>query len=425
MRPSSIGQDTRFSSWQEEFDSPWARHFTFLKKSLINPNFLLFFFNKSNRSSKKGNAMKNGIENRLFVAATRQNDGKTTCTLGFAHEFHKFAKSVGYIKPVGQRYIIAENQKVDEDSLLIQKACALNCSLKDISPIAIEKYFTRHYIDNPEKYKLKLKQTIQNAYNIVAKDNDMIIIEGTGHAGVGSVFDLSNAVVAKMLNAKVIIVTVGGIGRPIDETMLNIGLFKQHGVEVLGVIANKVRHDKLDQTRHYLSRALSRNNLQLFGVIPYTPRLTWPTVRTVAERLNAKILNGNKNLNNVIADVVIGAMTPHNALSYLKNNSLMIVPGDRDDNVLAALTVELLREDKSLAGIVLTGEMDLEKSTLDLLNRTDLPVLAVKTPTYTTASVVHEITVKIRKNDNKKIKLAIDLVSKHIDLAKLWDALNS
>ena len=51
---------------------------------------------------------------------------------------------------------------------------------------------------------------------------------------------LSNAQVAKMLNAKVIIVASGGIGRPIDEISLNKALFEKVGVDILGVIINKV-----------------------------------------------------------------------------------------------------------------------------------------------------------------------------------------
>ncbi len=63
-------------------------------------------------------------------------------------------------------------------------------------------------------------------------EKDFVIIEGTGHAGVGSVFDLSNAAVAKVLKSKVIIVSRAGIGRPIDEIAMNLALFEKYGVEV-------------------------------------------------------------------------------------------------------------------------------------------------------------------------------------------------
>ncbi len=94
-----------------------------------------------------------------------------------------------------------------------------------------------------------LVDEIQQSFARIAAGNDLIVIEGTGHAGVGSVFDLSNAHVARMLHAKVVIVTLGGIGHPVDEVALNRCLFEREGVEVIGVIANKVLPAKLEQNR--------------------------------------------------------------------------------------------------------------------------------------------------------------------------------
>ena len=82
--------------------------------------------------------MKDGVERRLFVAATNQNDGKTTSSLGFVMGFSGIAKSVGFIKPVGQRYVITKDgSKIDEDAGLIYVACGMMAHHpKDMSPIA-------------------------------------------------------------------------------------------------------------------------------------------------------------------------------------------------------------------------------------------------------------------------------------------------
>lgn len=367
--------------------------------------------------------MKNGIERRLFIAATSQNDGKTTCSLGFVGGFAHLAQSVGFIKPVGQRYLTIDGQKVDEDSVLLQRVWGLRCPLKDMSPIAIERNFTRQYLDNPAGVYPKLGKAIRRSFKIAAEDNDLVIIEGTGHAGVGSVFDLSNAKVARMLNAKVVIVSRGGIGGPVDQIAINQALFEKESAPVIGVVANKVAPDKLEQTRDYLVRALHRRGLELLGAIPYTSRLTWPTVKYIAESLDADVLNGKDHLTNEIAGIVIGAMTPHNALTFLADKSLLIVPGDRDDIVLATVTMELLREDLKIAGIVLTGNLLLAPQTFDLVCRTHIPLLAVKTPTYDTASIINDITVKIVETDTDKIQLVTALVKKYVDMDKLWSLL--
>ena len=53
---------------------------------------------------------------RVFIAATRQNDGKTTTSLGLLSALQKHYPRVGYIKPVGQRFVEIEEQKIDEDT---------------------------------------------------------------------------------------------------------------------------------------------------------------------------------------------------------------------------------------------------------------------------------------------------------------------
>jgi len=88
---------------------------------------------------------------RIFIAATRQNDGKTTVSLGLIAAFQKLHKAVGFIKPVGQRYVVEDEQQIDEDSLLSEVLCGLKDNLKDMSPIAVERGFTERYIRQPKK----------------------------------------------------------------------------------------------------------------------------------------------------------------------------------------------------------------------------------------------------------------------------------
>ena len=105
--------------------------------------------------------------------------------------------------------------------------------------------FYRRYIDGANHEALVRR--IRHAFDRACWEKDFTLIEGTGHAGVGSVFDLSNAKVAGVLDAKVLLITPGGIGRPIDEAALNMALFDKAGVEVIGVVMNKVLPQKLEE----------------------------------------------------------------------------------------------------------------------------------------------------------------------------------
>src|SRR5436305_3433814 len=230
----------------------------------------------------------NTVTPRVFIAATRQNDGKTTSSLGLLAAMQKFYPRIGYIKPVGQRFVEVEEQKIDEDILLMDRVYQLNCPLLDMSPIAVEPDFTRKYLQSSNNEALVRK--IQKAFDRVAWEKDFVLCEGSGHAGVGSVFDLSNAQVAKILGAKVIIVTQGGIGKPIDEVSLNKALIEKEGVQVIGVIINKVIGSKIDSVTDFARRGFRRKGLDLLGVIPHEQILSSPTVDLIREELQAEVL---------------------------------------------------------------------------------------------------------------------------------------
>src|SRR5690349_9038563 len=273
---------------------------------------------------------------RVFIAATRQNDGKTTTSLGLLAALKRYYPRVGYIKPVGQRFVEIAEHKIDEDTVLMDSVYQLNCPLVDMSPIAVEPDFTRKYLQSSNNEALIKK--IQNAFDRVAWEKDFVLCEGSGHAGVGSVFDLSNAQVAKILHAKVIIVTQGGIGRPIDEVSLNKALFEKEGVEIIGVIINKVIGPKLDYVSEFAKRGLKRKGLELLGVLPHERILPKPTIELIRDELEADVLSAPGKLNSLVDDVVIGAMSSQNALCYFKPGVLLITPGDREDIILAAWT---------------------------------------------------------------------------------------
>jgi hypothetical protein len=354
---------------------------------------------------------------RVFIAATRQNEGKTTTSLGLLAALQAHFPRVGYIKPVGQRFVSVDEHKIDEDTVLMDAVYKLNCPLVDMSPIAVEPDFTRKYLETSNNEALVRR--IHKAFDRVAWEKDFVLCEGSGHAGVGSVFDLSNAQIARLLDAKVIIVTGGGIGKPIDEVALNQALFEKEGVPVLGVIINKVIEDKLEAVTRFAKRGLQRKGLDLLGVIPYQPLLCSPSVELVREELGAELLNRPESLDTLVEDVVVGAMSAHNTVKFLQKGTLLITPGDREDVLLAATATIAARTDMSLAGIVLTGGFRPTNHVATLIADLRIPVLLAKSESYRVASKVHDLTVKTRPRDLQKISLIRDLVAQNVDVKKI------
>ena len=358
---------------------------------------------------------------RVFIAATRQNDGKTTTSLGLIAALQRHFPRVGYIKPVGQRFVEIEEQKIDEDSVLMDSVYHLNCPLGDMSPIAVEPDFTRKYLMAANNETLVRK--IQKAFDRVAWEKDFVLCEGSGHAGVGSVFDLSNAQVAKILGAKVILVSQGGIGKPIDEVALNQALFQKEGVEIIGVILNKVLESKVEYIADFARRGLKRRGLELLGVLPYEQTLSNPSVDLIREELRAEPLNAASSLHALVGDVVVGAMSAQNAMKFFKPGVLLITPGDRDDIVLTACTAIDAQSKEKMAGIVLTGGLRPPESILKIIRTMPIPVLLAQADSYQVASRVHNLTVKTRPSDSEKISLIRDIVAKNVNLKKILQAI--
>jgi BioD-like phosphotransacetylase family protein len=358
---------------------------------------------------------------RVFIAATRQNDGKTTTSLGLIAALQKYFPRVGYIKPVGQRFVEIESEKIDEDSVLMDSIYRMNTPLVDMSPIAVEPDFTRKYLQAANNESLVKR--IQKSFDRVAWEKDFVLCEGSGHAGVGSVFDLSNARVAKILGAKVIIVSQGGIGKPIDEISLNQALFEKEGVEIIGVILNKVLGEKVDYVSDFARRGLKRKGLDLLGVLPYEQILCNPSMELIREELKAELLNTPPTMHSPVEDVVVGAMSAQNAMKFFKRGVLLITPGDREDIILAACTSIDAQSEEKMAGIVLTGGLRPPESILKIIRTMPIPVLLAQADSYQVASKVHTLIVKTRPSDAEKISLIRDIVAKNVNVKKIINSL--
>ena len=358
---------------------------------------------------------------RVFIAATRQNDGKTTVSLGLISALQRSFPRVGYIKPVGQRFVEIEDEKIDEDTVLMDAVYRLNTPLVDMSPIAVEPDFTRKYLQAANNEALIKK--IQKAFDRVSWEKDFVLCEGSGHAGVGSVFDLSNARVAKLLDAKVIIVSQGGIGKPIDEIALNQALFEKEGVEIIGVILNKVIGEKMEYISDFARRGLKRKGLELLGVLPYQKILRNPSMELIREELEAELLNPTANLGAHVDDVVVGAMSAQNAIRFFAPGTLLITPGDREDIVLAACASLEARDGPRMAGIVLTGGLRPGENILKLIRHIEAPFMLARADSYQVASKVNNLIVKTRPSDSEKISVIRDIVAKNVNVKKIIDSL--
>src|SRR3954468_22624156 len=382
---------------------------------------------------------------QVHLAATGMNRGKTTFALGLYAALADRGLNVGFIKPVGQRYDIVDDVPADEDAILIRAVFGIPDALDAMSPVHIPRGFTKAFIAGDVVEDLPTR--VVNAYRRVIEDRDVLLIEGTGHAGVGSVIGLSNADVAKMLGAPALIISEAGVGRPIDEIVLNRALFARHGVEVIGAVINKVDADAQPSLPDTLRRGLARHGIELLGTLPYRPLLSNPTLSMLLEQVPGEVLSEGSDMDRPIEHVAIGAMQPRHLLERIGPGSLLIVPGDREDVIQATIAANrtqraLQREpgvfdrlrnrsrfgrtpndprSLELAGIVFTGGYRPRPRDLEALRQARVFAYLVDSETYQAASEIHDLLVKTHPADTAKIAEIRKLVAENVDVGVLLD----
>jgi BioD-like phosphotransacetylase family protein len=373
---------------------------------------------------------------QLYLAATGQNRGKTTASLGLLEGFLRRGLKAGFMKPVGQRTVIDDGEPADEDAVLMRTTFGLPEPYSVLSPVHIPRGFTKAYIAGEVVEDLGAK--IAQAHARFA-DHDVLLIEGTGHAGVGAVIGLSNATVAARLGAPAIIVSEGGVGRPIDEIVLNASLFASAGVHVAGAIVNKVDTKAQPGIERVLERGLSPYGIPLLGILPVRPILSNPTLEMILEGVHGETLHPGPDLERVIDGVAIGAMEPGHMLERVGPGTLVIVPGDREDVILTLTTAHLMGTPRTATteeftrptlafddghagaaiGLVLTGGYRPRKSTIEAIRRANLFATLVPDDTYTVASEIHDLLVKTHAADIEKIELIKQLVAGNLDIDRV------
>ena len=357
---------------------------------------------------------------RIFVAATRMNDGKTTTCLGLTAALQAMGLHVGYIKPIAQRVVMSGEDQVDEDTLLIDGLFDLNVPIAAMSPVAIGPDFTKQYLENPEEIGPQLKDRICRAFDRTAYGKDIVVVEGSGHAGVGSVFGASNADNAKVLGSKAIIVAAGGIGKPIDEIALNKALFDKAGVEVVGAILNKVMPDKVDFIRDFAGRGLRRMGVPLLGVVPLQETLVYPNLDQVADETKARWIHQPAGLRRV-RRVVIGAMSARRSAEYLRvPGTLVIVPGDREDLLEAFIAGA---GSQPLSGVFFSNGLLPDDGIIRRLKEAGIAMAAVEAESFAVTARINNMTVKTMRQDADKIPIIRKMISDSVDIQALLRAL--
>lgn len=352
----------------------------------------------------------------IYIATSEQNSGKSIITLGLMSMLIGKTAKVGYFRPIVEDF---EEGGFDNHIETVIGHFGLDIPFEDAFAITKSKL-----IKKKNKGKIgEVLDLIIEKYKRLEERFDFVLVEGTSFTGEGTVIELDmNVLIAKNLGIPTIIVG-SGVGKTLEELIDSLYLvydsFKVKEVEVLAVIANKVEPENIELVTTGLRKSLPES--VLVNSIPLILNLNNPTIQEIVNKLDAKVLFGSAYLNNQTGNFSVGAMQLCNYLLHLKENSLVITPGDRADIILGALQANESVNYPTISGILLTGNILPEVSILKLIEGLSpiVPIFAVEEGTYYITNKIGSIKSKIYANNKQKIETSINTFEKYVDLDNL------
>ena len=341
---------------------------------------------------------------KLVVTSMRQGAGKTSVIIGLAKALNK---KTGYMKPFGERLIYRKKKLWDYDAALLSNILGMEESGENLS-IGFHPSKLMSMLDE-ETTGQKLSELL----SIAGDKKDIVFIEAGKDITYGSSVHLDALSLAQYLDAGLLVVASGNEDTIFDDIIFLKKRIQVEKATLRGIIINKVTN--INEFNDIYLPKIHQLDVNVLGVIPYYKELPFFSVNYLADRLFAKVIAGEHNLNGIVENVFIGSVSA-NAVSkdpvFQTKNKIVITSGDRSDMILAAL-------DSHSTAIILTNNILPQSNIIARAEKMCIPLLLVSNDSYQTARQIDDLEALPTKDDREKICLIEKMMSDHVDIKKL------
>ncbi|GAB3584729.1 phosphate acetyltransferase [Leifsonia lichenia] len=369
----------------------------------------------------------------LYITSAEGHTGKSTVALGVLEALRRAVGRVGVFRPISRS--TSERDYVLE--LLLQRETA---------DIAYEEAIGVTYDDVHLDADAALSEIVRR-FRAVESRCDTVVILGSDYTDVGSPTELRfNARIAANLGAPVLLVLGGRVGQGLGErlgqaeprsaedmkqlTELAVAELRDEHVALLGVVANRADPDDLDQVISAVQQAVGvspSGDRAPVWAIPEDPFLVAPSMRSIMEATGSTLIAGDEALlAREALGVVVAGMSMNNVLPRLIEGSVVVVPADRTEVLLAVLLANASGTFPSIAGIVLNGGFELPEPIERLLSglRSPLPIVETDLGTYDTVVRITHARGRLAADSQRKYDTAQALFERHVDADALLKRLD-
>lgn len=352
----------------------------------------------------------------LYIATIEPGSGKSLVLLGIMELLSKRIRKLGFFRPV-----IHSRRDRDNDIELIRSRYHLQFSEDSYYALTHEEART---LIAEGRYEEAIKRVIEK-YKALEQQCDFVVCEGTDFTDIASAFEFDfNVRFANHLGCPILIVANGWDKSPNDvigAVLAEREAFIEQGCTIAATVVNRVRESDAADIAEQLKHVWHFDD-PLF-VVPEEPTLAQPTVAEIARAIAGRQIHGSSNrLNQEVLDLKVAAMQVPNFLRYIQEGSLIITPGDRADILLACLGAAVSDNYPNIAGIVLSGGLELAptiQTLIDGFQSWTVPIVLVETDTYETAMNVNRVEGQITPDNDRKIASALGWFEKHVDIFQI------
>ncbi len=342
----------------------------------------------------------------LYVMSMESFSGKTVFCLGLARKLAGDGYSVGYIRPLTEA---AKNiESANTCAAIMKRSLGLMEPMDVLNPVLIDGETLDWVLsDRAVDYGRKML----DAFKIASSGKDVMVVEGVSGLSEGYMVGLDARTTADMLGANCVLLV-----RPKDEMIADSILSAKAWLRerMMGVVFNAVPRGMVEFVAESLTPYLNRRDIKVYAIIPEDRMLMAATVQDLVDKIGGRVISGHDRLDTLVENVMVGAMSAENALSYFrrKPHKVVITGGDRPDIQLAAL-------ETSTGCLVLTGNINPSPIILGRAEELGVPVVLAAQDTLTTAGLVEQAFTEVQFHEEKKIKRYERLLEAHLDYEDL------
>jgi phosphate acetyltransferase len=346
----------------------------------------------------------------LYITAMGPHSGKSVVSLGFAEMLSARLRRIGFFRPV-----IRSATEPDPQIELMRDRYRLEAPYARMhGPTAEDVTALIAHGEHEE-----IAKRVLAAYRELERDCDFVVCEGTDFAGSTPALDFDlNANLANQLGCPVLVVIDGTASADVvEEVQLARESLQRRECELFGVIVNRVAPDAVNEVE---IRLAPNTGQEWVYVMPEHAELGYPSVGEIQATLGARpVAAGDGMLDRDVRAVRVAAMSAEHFIEDLEEGTLVVVPADRSDIVVACLACTLSPSFPAVAGLLLTGGYQLSPTVRGLLETAPFPVFEIDARTHLAAAAIAGVRPVLRAHNERKIAAALGLFERSVDKVEL------